>query len=132
MRFTQYASAISRPRTSCVRYLCDYAEFYGLNVRCNTRILRVERPHAGQFRLTDAAGNVFSCRRLIVATGVSKPYVPQIPGIDLAESYVDVSVDPEDFANQRVLILGKGNSALETAGNLVPTAALIHVASPTR
>jgi hypothetical protein len=39
-------------------------------------------------------------------------------------------VDPEDFTDQRVLILGKGNSALETADNLVETAAVIHVAGP--
>ena len=77
-----------------------------------------------------ATGSVFSCRRLIVATGAGKPYVPEIPGIDQAETYADVSIDPEDFVNQRVLILGKGNSALETADNLIPTAALIHVASP--
>ncbi len=130
MRFTGYSKSYFPPADELVRYLCDYAGFYGLNVRCNTRILRVERPHAGQFRLIDAAGGVFTCRRLIVATGVAKPYVPEIPGIDMAESYADVSVDPEDFANQRVLILGKGNSALETAGNLVSTAALIHIASP--
>jgi thioredoxin reductase len=130
MRFTRYSQRYFPPADEMVRYLSDYAEFYGLNVRCNTRILRVERPHAGQFRLTSAAGNVFTCRRLIVATGAAKPYVPEIPGIDMAESYVDVSIDPEDFVNQRVLILGKGNSALETAGNLVPSAALIHVASP--
>lgn len=130
LRFTRYSRDYFPAADDYVRYLCDYAEFYGLNVRCNTRILRVEKPQAGQFRLTDAEGGVYSCKRLIVATGVSKPYVPRIPGVELAESYVDVSVDPEDFVNQRVLVIGKGNSGLETAGNLIPTAALIHVASP--
>jgi thioredoxin reductase len=116
------------PADELVRYLSRYADHHGLNVRCNTRIIRVEKQ--GCFRLIDTEGNVFSCKRLIVATGVSKPYVPQIPGAELAENYVDVSVDPEDFVNQRVLILGKGNSAFETADNLIPTAAYIHVASP--
>jgi thioredoxin reductase len=130
LRFTEYSKAYFPPADQFVRYLGDYAEFYGLNVRVNTRILRIEKPHANQFRLTDEQGNVFSCRRLIVATGVSKPYVPPIPGIELTENYVDVSVDPQDFVNQRVLILGKANSAMETADNLIPTASLIHVASP--
>lgn len=111
-----------------VRYLSDYADHFGLNVRLGTRILRVEKAHG--FRLTDAQGNVFACRRLIVATGLSKPYVPDIPGIGLAENYADVSVDPEDFLGQRVLILGKGNSAFETADALVSTTALVHMASP--
>lgn len=128
--FKQYSREYFPAADDLVRYLGDYAEFYGLNVRCNTRVLRIEKPHAGQFRLTDAEGNTYSCRRLIVATGASKPYVPRIPGIELAENYADVSVDREDFINQRVLILGKGNSAFETADNLIPTTALIHVASP--
>jgi thioredoxin reductase len=123
-----YSRRYFPPADELVRYLGDYADHHGLNVRCNTRILRVEKPH--HFRLIDTEGNVYSCKRLIVATGVSKPYSPQIPGIELAEQYVDVSVDPEDFVNQRVLILGKGNSAFETADALIETTSLIHVASP--
>jgi len=65
-----------------------------------------------------------------VAAGVTKPYVPDIPGVELAESYVDVSVNPDDFANQKVMIVGKGNSAFETADNLIAAAAVIHVCSP--
>jgi thioredoxin reductase len=128
--FKEYSRRYFPSADEMVRYLGDYADFHELNVRCNTRILRVEKPRPNQFRLHDDEGAVYTCRRLIVATGVNKPYLPVIPGIELAESYVDVSVDPEDFANQRVLILGKGNSAFETADNLIPTTALLHVASP--
>ncbi len=128
--FKDYSHRYFPPADDLVRYLGDYARIHGLAVRCNTRVLRVEKPSANLFRLTDADGTVFTCRRLIVATGAGKPYVPPIPGIELAENYVDVSVDPDDFINQRVLILGKGNSAFETADNLIPTTALIHVASP--
>jgi thioredoxin reductase len=66
----------------------------------------------------------------VVASGVSLPYVPAIPGVETAEQYATVSVEPKDFTDQRVLIIGKGNSALETADNLVETAAVIHVAGP--
>src|SRR5262249_25977108 len=38
--------------------------------------------------------------------------------------------DPSDFINQRVLVIGKGNCAFETAENLVETASVIHVAGP--
>ena len=71
-----------------------------------------------------------TARRVVVATGVSQLYVPPIDGVELAERYDTVSVDPEDFTNQRVLIIGKGNSAFETADALVETAAVIHVAGP--
>ncbi len=123
-RFTGYSRRYFPAADEMVRYLCAYAEHHDLNVRCNTRILRVEKP--GLFRLTDAAGNIFSCRRLIVATGAGKAWVPQIPGIELAESYAEVSVDPEDFVNQRVLVIGQGSASEETASNLIPTAALVH------
>jgi thioredoxin reductase len=128
--FKDYSRRYFPPADDMVRYLSDYATLHGLDIRCNTRVLRIEKPHSQQFRLTDTEGNVFTCRRLIVATGVSKTYMPSIPGIELAESYAEVSVDPDDFQNQRVLILGKGNSAFETADNLIATTALLHVASP--
>jgi thioredoxin reductase len=67
---------------------------------------------------------------VVVATGVSRPYVPAIPGIETVERYDEVSVDPRDFLDQRVLIIGKGNSAFETADNLMETTAVIHVAGP--
>jgi thioredoxin reductase len=130
LRFKDYCHQYFPPADDLARYLSDYARYFGLDLRCNTRILRIEKPAADRFRLIDTEGNVFSCRRLIVATGVSRSYVPQIPGIELAENYVDVSIDPEDFTDQRVLILGKGNSAFETAENLTATAALVNIASP--
>ena len=55
---------------------------------------------------------------------------PDIPGIELADSYATVTTDPEEFTNQRVLVIGKGNSAFETADNLLENASLIHLASP--
>lgn len=130
--FKDYSRKYFPPADRLVEYLGDYARCHDLNIRCNTEIVRVERAEngAGGFRLFDRDGNVFTCRRLIVAAGVSKPYIPPIPGVELAENYVDVSVNPEDFANKRVLIVGKGNSAFETADNLIETAAVIHVCSP--
>lgn len=128
-RFADVSRSYLPSADEMVSYLCGYAERHGLNVRCDTRVLRVERTGAGLFRLTDAAGNVFSCRRLIVATGTARPHVPAISGIDQVEHYVDVSVDPEDFVNQRVLVIGQGSPAAETADNLIPTAALVHTLS---
>lgn len=135
--FKDYSTEYFPPADRMVKYLGDYAEGFALNIRCHTEIVRVEkthRPHRpdapGGFRLTDAQGNACTCRRLIVATGVTRPNIPDIPGIDLAEDYTTVSVDPKDFVNQRVLVVGKGNSAFETAGNLIETAAVIHVLSP--
>ncbi|HYU30547.1 MAG TPA: NAD(P)-binding domain-containing protein [Thermoanaerobaculia bacterium] len=130
--FGDYTRKYFPPADKLVQYLTDYASCYSLNLRCKTRVIRVERlaEEAEGFRVCADGRDSWTCRRLIVATGVTRPYVPAIPGAELAEQYVDVSVDPDDFINQRVLIVGKASSAFETAENLIETAALIHVCSP--
>lgn len=133
--FTSYSPSYFPSAEDLLRYLADYARRYELRIDYETTAVRVARPGgagggAGDFAVTDSRGRVHAARRVIVATGVSRPYIPPIPGIELAEQYADVPVDPVGFTGQRVLIIGKGNSALETADNLVPTAAVIHVAGP--
>ena len=129
MLFKNYSREYFPHTDDLVRYLGDFANYFNLNIKYNCQVVRIARRN--KFMVIDSNGNVFSAARLIVATGFSKPYIPEIPGIELAENYTDVSVDPEDFANQRVLIIGKGNSGFETADNLLATASLIHIASPT-
>ncbi|KWV30879.1 NAD(P)-binding domain-containing protein [Micromonospora rifamycinica] len=109
-----------------VRYLAAFAE--GRRVRYDTRVTRIARD--GDLFRVETGDDTLTARRVVVATGVSQLYVPPIEGVDLAERYDTVSVDPDDFTNQRVLIIGKGNSAFETADALVGTAAVIHVAGP--
>jgi thioredoxin reductase len=129
--FKDYCTKYFPPADMFVKYLCDYAECFALNIRCNTEVVRVEKTRNPEgFRLTDSEGNAFTCLRLIVAAGVTKPHIPDVPGIELAEVYTTVSVDPKDFVNQRVLVVGKGNSAFETADNLIETTAVVHVLSP--
>jgi thioredoxin reductase len=127
--FTRYTGRYFPSADDLVRYLADYAGAYGLRISFDTRVARVGRD-GDTFNVVTQGGETYSARRVIVATGVSRPYIPEIPGIELAEQYATVSVDPEDFLDQRVLIIGKGNSALETADNLIETAAVIHVAGP--
>ena len=127
--FRHYSRRYFPAADDFVRYLADFAEAFKLDIAYDTRAVRITRDDSG-FTVTDQRGAAHRARRLVMATGVSRPYVPDIPGIETAELYPDVTVDPDDFTDQRVLILGKGNSALETADNLVETAAVIHVAGP--
>ena len=127
--FKNYSKQYFPKADEMVRYLADYARHLGLDVRYGASVVSVARDADG-FRLTDQRGEEYRCKRLVVATGFTRPYVPPIPGIELSENYCDVSVDGEEFVNQKVLIIGKGNSAFETADNLIPTAAVIHIASP--
>ncbi|MEW2516660.1 NAD(P)-binding domain-containing protein [Actinacidiphila alni] len=119
-----------------VGYLADFVATHRLRIRYDTRITRISRPPAedgdgrGDFTAVDQDGHTIRARRIIMATGVSRPYIPPIEGVELAERYDLVSVDPAGFTGQRVLIIGRGNSAFETADNLIETASVIHVAGP--
>lgn len=129
MQFKHYSRKYWPHADDLVRYLADFAAHHELAVQYDTDVVRVERDAAG-FTVTDARGQVLAARRIIVATGVRKPFIPSIPGVEHCENYSSVNIDPETFANQRVLILGKGNSAFEMAELLTETTALIHVCSP--
>ncbi len=127
--FTSYTPRYFPDADDLVRYLADFAAAHRLDVRHDTKITSITRPD-GDFIARDQHGNVFRAKRVIMATGVSKPYVPDIDGVETAEPYGTVCVDPADFTGQRVLIIGRGNSAFETADNLIETASVIHVAGP--
>lgn len=129
LRFTQYSDSYFPHADDFVRYLSDFATKLQLRVKSNCRVTRVSRDEHG-FSVTDALGDTYRARRVIVATGVSVPNIPDLPGIELADHYAKVSVDPAEFTDQRVLIIGQGNAALETADNLLASAAVIHVAAP--
>ncbi|WP_371649690.1 NAD(P)-binding domain-containing protein [Streptomyces mirabilis] len=129
LRFGLYTERYFPFADDMVRYLGDFAEAHGLRVRFNRRITRIARTGSG-FEAWDSSGDTYRARRVVIATGVSRTNVPDIPGVEAAEQYATVSVDPKDFVDQRVLIIGKANSALETADNLLETAAVVHVAGP--
>jgi thioredoxin reductase len=126
--FTAYTERYFPDADMMVQYLADFAAKTGVHVRYDTAVTRVSK-RDGIFEVT-AGETTFLARRLIVATGVSRAYEPDIPGLELAEGYADMPVDPRDFLDQKVLVIGKGNSAFETAENLMETTTLIHVAGP--
>ncbi|MFG1807535.1 NAD(P)-binding domain-containing protein [Streptomyces sp. NPDC049040] len=138
--FTAVTPRYFPPADAFVGYLADFAATHGIRIRCNTRIVRISREpdessgggrgQRGDFLAHAEDGTVLRARRIIAATGVSRPYVPPFEGAELAETYADVSVDPEEFTGKRVLVIGRGNSAFETADNLIENAAVIHVAGP--
>lgn len=66
---------------------------------------------------------------LLVATGLWVPQKVEFVGSDLVEGYESISTNPEDYKNQAVLILGKGNSAFETAQSIMGRASRVHMLS---
>jgi thioredoxin reductase len=129
--FPDYSDRLFPLREEMLAYLADFAERYHLDLRFGFDVRRVSKDPDGWFTLTSSGGEECRCRYLVVATGLSRPYVPDIPGIELAEDYDTISLDPGEFKRQRVLIIGKGNSAFEVADRILDRAAIVHLASPT-
>ncbi len=128
MKFKHYSRQYFPHTDDLVKYLGDFANHFEIKIKYNCQVVKIAKND--KFMVIDSNGNIYSADRLIIATGFSKPYIPAIPGIELTEKYTDISINPEDFANQKVLIIGKGNSGFETADHLVGTTALIHITSP--
>lgn len=111
--FARYSKRAFPGADDLVRYLEDFAR--PLNVRYNTPVSDV-----GQYQ----------ARHVILAVG-KKPHVPAIPGIEHAETYASASTDPTEYAGKRVLIIGRGHSAFETADHIAATARLTHTVGRT-
>lgn len=111
------------------QYLKDFKEKYKLNVRFKSDVNKISK-EGEKFKTTLKDGTEILSKYILIGTGMHKAYIPSIKGIEYAENYETVSINPEDFSNQKVLIIGKGNSAFETANNLVETAAIIQLIIP--
>jgi thioredoxin reductase len=125
--FKNYSKDYFPNTDALVKYLHDFTTHFNLKVKYGCQVIRIAKND--YFIVTDSNNNIYHAKRLIVATGFHKPYIPPISGIELAENYTDISINTEDFINQKVLIIGKGNSGFETADNLIGTAASIHIVS---
>ncbi|MEV4482072.1 NAD(P)-binding domain-containing protein [Micromonospora coxensis] len=129
MLFPKYSSEYFPHADDMVRYLTDFQRYHQLAVRHDTDVRRVERLDDGDFLVHTTQGRL-RARCVVVATGWGRPNIPDVPGIEHAVGYEAMDTDPASYAGQRVLILGKGNSAFETASSMLGHAAMIHLASP--
>ncbi|NXL61559.1 FXRD2 protein, partial [Chordeiles acutipennis] len=136
--FRRYSRDFFPNADTMVRYLEDFASLLKLRVQYNTAIIHVtletdEQAWNGHyFLLTDQDRQNYKCSSLLVATGTWVPNVVNFPGSEYVEGYETVSINPEDFAGQTVLILGRGNSAFETAENILGVTNFIHMVSRSR
>ncbi|CAJ1075721.1 FAD-dependent oxidoreductase domain-containing protein 2 isoform X1 [Xyrichtys novacula] len=113
-------------------YLSMFEKELGLKVRYGVdvgRIRAVLSPSGRRYILTDQRETHYTCSALLVATGLWVPQKVEFVGADLVEGYESISTNPEDYRNQAVLILGKGNSAFETAQSILGSASRVHMLS---
>ncbi|HEY1624916.1 MAG TPA: NAD(P)-binding domain-containing protein [Streptosporangiaceae bacterium] len=128
LMFPKFSSEYLPAADDLVHYLGEFQRRHGLAVRYNTAVERIERAGGGGFLVYTCDG-VLHGQCVVVAAGWGQPYVPPIRGIEHAVGYEEMKTDPAEYTDQRVLIIGKGNSAFEAATPMLGYASMIHLAS---
>lgn len=113
--------------------LALFAERARIEVRYGTRwtgTRQVSTPDGDRFEVETTDGT-YSARVLVIAVGVAEPYTP--PGIGMEHTHHYADVRPvQEYADRRVLIIGKQNSGFELASGLLPWARQLIVSSPSK
>jgi thioredoxin reductase len=71
----------------------------------------------------------YRCRFVVLATGMTEPWKPELDGIEHVPHYAEVG-SASDYRDRRVVLIGKRNSAFELADGLLPWARRIVLVSP--
>lgn len=134
-----YSSDFFPQADDYLRYLSDYASKLELNIKFNIEVKNIRRKLTSggwhEFVMLSAENtSTYTCRYLIVATGQGVPIHlgKSLPGGDAIEYYDSMSLNQSEYEGQSVLILGRGNSAFETADHIGGHTALIHMMSRSR
>lgn len=121
-------------RDDFVEYLGLYTRRFAVPVQTGAEVDSIT--HEGEHWIVGLRGrSSLRSRVIIVATGiVSNPHVPAIPQRERFKGRILHSVEyrrPEPFANQRVLVVGAGNSSGEICAELADGGARVTVAMRT-
>ncbi|MEU4711067.1 NAD(P)-binding domain-containing protein [Nocardia salmonicida] len=114
-------------RDEVVAYLRQYAATLDADIHTSQRVTDID--YDGQlFTAHTDTGQTYTAPRLIAATGgFGTPNIPQLPGqADFTGNILHASryQSPADFAGQRVIVVGAGNSAVQIATELAETASV--------
>ncbi|XP_071797153.1 FAD-dependent oxidoreductase domain-containing protein 2-like [Asterias amurensis] len=133
LQMKYYSKEFFPPADTYVQYLNDYARKLKLNIRYDTNVQNISRPTDGEsFSFVDQHGYAYTCRILIMSTGYSLPHEPSFEGFEHTEGYQTISLDQEEYEGKSVLILGRGNSAFETADHIIGSTNVIHMVARSR
>uniref|UniRef100_H2YH93 FAD-dependent oxidoreductase domain-containing protein 2 n=1 Tax=Ciona savignyi TaxID=51511 RepID=H2YH93_CIOSA len=129
LQMTKYSEDFFPPADTLVQYLNDFATKLNLKIQYNSTIHDVMKREDKLFQMWDQHDNTYTCKYVIMATGIAKPKEPQFQGHEYVDGYEDLSVNRSDFEKQSVLILGRGNAAHETAQHIMGNTNVIHMMS---
>ncbi|WP_405144377.1 NAD(P)/FAD-dependent oxidoreductase [Sphaerisporangium sp. NBC_01403] len=113
-------------RDEAVDYLQRYADDLQVEIRTRTRVTSVEVDDAGGFIVHTANGDQLPTAGVVAASGsFANPYVPVLPGQEGFTGHLLHVADyrtPKQYAGQRVVVVGAGNSAVQVGYELAEVA----------
>lgn len=115
------------PKDMYVQYLQDYAAYFDLDYKPDTRVQKVRKSSKNGRFLVELEGEEWHSQAVVIATGHhGKPVLPDWPGRDEYRGQLMHSGDyyeSNPFVNRRVLVVGSGNSGCEIATELAENGA---------
>lgn len=133
LKFTDYTDEYYPHADVLVKYMEDFQEKYKLNIKFNSNVASIDKDKGGRFVVCTEDGEEYRSTILISAAGFGEINIPEgIKGSELGETYWGMDPKSTKYKNKKVLILGKGNSAFETAKGLIEQCDEIFLASPNK
>ncbi|XVE63550.1 hypothetical protein DITRI_Ditri07aG0029100 [Diplodiscus trichospermus] len=114
-----------------ISYMESYASHFSIQPRFKQAVLSAEFDHVLGFWRVETLDCEYISRWLIVATGENaEPVIPDISGIDKFNGpvvHTSLYESGSEFKNQRVLVVGCGNSGMEVSLDLCRYNAIPHM-----
>lgn len=126
IRFTEYTDDYYPDHKDLVEYMNDYATRHKLKIKYNTNVKKITK-HKKLYVLHLDNGELYTCEKLVMATGLSSPVYPNIIDNSVTKpkhygeyekDYFKKEENLDLFRNKAVIIIGNGNAAYEL-GNLL-------------
>jgi len=131
--FSDYTDELYPSSHILYNYLNDFSKKFNINIQFNTFVSKIKKDDQKNYLLTlnNNENEIASCNKLIIATGISIPFYPNlITSINKEEKIIKHYADypnnyftQEDtlkkYQNKKILIIGGGNSSYELANILV-------------
>jgi putative flavoprotein involved in K+ transport len=112
-------------RDEVCAYLQSYADHFQFPIHFRQEVTHIKQGEVG-FQVLTRAGEQYQARTIIAATGpFLQPALPQFAGQETFQGQILHAADyrsPTHFAEQRVLIVGAGNSAVQIGVELAQVA----------
>jgi putative flavoprotein involved in K+ transport len=105
-------------KSEVIQYLTDYTQHFQLPVHIHKQVLSVEKNN-NVFTVVTGTGETYHSKAIVNATGTFRsPYIPVIKGREIFNGRMLHSSqyrNPEPFINERIVVVGSGNSAVQIA-----------------